>query len=357
LNCSLKLIESPPAPQIYIMPRLVASQDARSILLKHHHDLYEQLSLKVKSLRRASLAQAPSLVAAGVGGENGRHLKSALKKQVSFSEDTKPAPPDEDESSALLSHPQKEGEKEKIVVPGSDVVVEALTAGSEKAGEDKEEEQEEEVEGQRETKKIVQPIDVSVPLRTSLQRLVSALKADTSAMAIGTPIVVDPSASGSTSSSASNGPRTPTVQDAADDALPSESESEDEDGDDDDELEFDPFGSFTNKKEKKGSKKHGQRTNAAFSDPNQSIGNAGTALRASLSSLSATISTQTFMASSVAFNNNFRYSGLGDMASSTSSNENAGGKEGEEAENKQKAGDVSVVKAEIRGLKGLLLSR
>ncbi len=394
------------------MPRLVASQDARSIVLKHHHDLYDELMSKLRSLRRASPINAPSLVAAGVvgpsassgsgagagagagtgagAGAGDRQLKSALKKQVSFAEDTKPphlladdghgGSADEgegsDEGSPLLkTRKQTEREaarsssssREKIVVPGSDVVVEALVKESEKEVDvEADGENAEKGEGDEKKKKEIHPIDVNVPLRSSLSRLLTALKADTSAASIGSPIAQAPadSASQAQQPSSTSGPKQATVEDAYDLSSDEDSLEGGADDDDDDELEFDPFGGFAPKARK--GRKHGQRpatppsaSASASGTSTTSAGNAGTALRASLSGLSTLISTQTYMASSAAFNTNFRYSGMGDFglggssSTSTTTTDGAGGERKEE----NKGVDISVVKAEIRGLKGLLLSR
>ncbi|KDN37209.1 hypothetical protein K437DRAFT_259903 [Tilletiaria anomala UBC 951] len=401
--------------RIYIMPRLIASQDARSILLKHHRDLFEQLGTKVKSLRRGSLAQLPGVVSgsggagwdaagahAGGEGASGIKLKSALKR-VSFANDTKePAPEPEHDSLSPslredehteLSRCEKDGllPQQKAVVPGSGLLIEALVEDREKASEECKEEGvdagNEAVKGKgtgNKTKnKVAKDIDVNISLREALARLTSALKAETSAAAIGTPIVPSSTGSNDVASTGSGASvrTTPTnaivadsYQEALlddDDIVPGEDDDE-QDEDDDDELEFDPFGAFTpkcTKKKRRADRKHGERKYSGYIAVSSSTsgaaaagaGTASTALRAALSSLSGAVNTQTYMASTMAYGgqSQFRFSGLGSDAVATAGASAGSGEDdaSKEQGSKEKLGDISVVKTEIRWLKGLLLSR
>ena len=263
--------------------------------------------------------------------DGGKRIKSALKR-VSFAEDTKEGAPIDETTSLLQIEPENEMQTGKVVVAGSDVTVEALTqepqAISEK-GEEAAGDEEPDTEEAAFSKRKVHPIDVNTSLRESLKRLTTALKADTSSASIGIPVI--PEANGSAG--------------AAETGAREESASEEEESEEDeDELEFD-FESFGTKAgDKKGRKKHGQRTGAGAASPR--IGTKGSDLRASLSGLSAAVSAQTYMATSASFSNSFKYSGLGSdpNASSTTDEQN-------------KTGSIGVVKAEIRALKGLLLSR
>ena len=278
----------------YILPRITATFDARSIVLKHHRTLYNKLHATVAGL------------ATYIPDETKQQRKGVLKK-VHFGDELNSQP----ESPAANT--------EKAVMPGTDVVVSVPVEKENKTKHGQEgDEQPHPVTADDESGKEspeqpapapkLDPIDLTEPLRQSLSRLAAALKtADAPA----------PTATG---------PAAASVTEADSDG----EEWEEDDEDQDDGLEFDPYGSYQKQK------KHTQLSAVA-------PGGAGTSLRTSLSSLRAEINTHRFADSfSSSSSTHLRLGGLPSQSQSPASSP---------------SGDIGQVRAEIRSLKGLLLSR
>jgi hypothetical protein len=298
----------------YLVPRIVSTLDARSFLLKHHAEQYNLLANKIKTLRGNSLSPHSQI---GTSAP----LKGVLKK-VQFADDVM------NEKQAIEEEGKKEaGEKETI----QEKIV--ALEDTKKSLSDSEEE----AKTSESSEKIstIKPVDVMEPIRSSLIRLGQSLKADVSASAIGTDVVpafnADPR-------SISTRPASTTVEEEGDaDSWVSE--------DDSDELEFDPYSPSSSKNSKR---KHNPAyaTKAAASSTASST--TAVSLNSSLSTLNAYINSQTYMASANIYGGG-RSIGMNSLGGSTASS-------GSEKEG-SKAGDVAQIRADIRNLKGLLLSR
>ncbi|KAJ9476406.1 Pex14_N domain-containing protein [Pseudozyma hubeiensis] len=307
----------------YILPKITAMFDARSIVLKHHIVLFDRLRSSVAGLatyvpvQHARVDDAASAASAGSSP-----LKGVLKK-VHFNDEV-----DSTEKEGVKSTQNTSGEK--VVMPSTDVVVDAKTPLlSEGGSEDGSTGEGEEVE---EVRKI-EPIDLMVPIRESLTRLAEVMKGDLAGRS--TPSAVESRSSTNTSRRA----KVTSVTDAGSGSDSWEDDSStasaDED-DDDDGLEFDPYGAYQKKH------KHTQTSSSQTPSSSTSIAN----LKSTLVSLNADISTHAYAATSASYSGGgsaFRFAGSTDAAGS-----------GTES---PKSGDLGQVKAEIRSLKGLLLSR
>lgn len=301
-------------PQAYLLPRLTAMFDARSTLLKHHFELYDGIFARVRKLRKASLTSL-SVDAGGLTAAEGQPKRGALKR-VQFADDV--AGGEEREDSAQISSTKEGTKNEKVVMPATDVVVSAPRPEDQEKGAvapHNKELSEDGAEGQE-----VVPIDITDSIRTSLSALAAALRSDMSAAALGAP------------ASETRSVPAPTVADGSSES--GSDEEEDEDASDDG-LEFDPYGSYQKKK-------HSQSRDTSTTFNSHVPTHA--ALRASLGSLSAAVSTQMFVAGTSASSG--AYGGYGNLTGSPNTNADPA-----------KVGDVGQIKAEIRSLKGLLLSR
>jgi len=294
----------------YLLPRMITTLDSRSLLLKHHLDQYSILTNKIKSLRGNSLAPT-SHRSASAGPRKG------VLKKVQFADELgneKRAPEEEDKKEA--------GEKE----PSSEIY----------KAEVEEDIGKERGEGVESEEKInVESIDLLEPVRSSLLRLSQALRADASASAIGTEVA--PPASESTKLTYTKPSTATTVEEESDaDSWVSEEDS--------DELEFDPYSPTSTSSSKR---KHDPAvaSKASLPSPTNATSTSATSLNSSLSTLNAYINSQTYMASSHAYGGSMM--GMGGFGGTTSN----GNKES------SKAGDVAQIRADIRNLKGLLLSR
>lgn len=320
------------AYRAYILPKITAMFDARSIVLKHHIMLFDKLRSNV-----ASLATYVPVQRARIGGDdastNGASspLKGVLKK-VHFHDDVDTSAKEGEKEGVKLTQHAKDAKagSDKAVMPGTDVVVDAktplLAEGANEADDDADASASE--EGEAEPAKL-EPIDMMASIRESMASLAAALRGDLA----GNPSAASTGAAPSVSSSPSRGARVASVADAGSGSDEWEDEDTEADGsDDDDGLEFDPYGAYQKKH------KHTQ-TSATSSSGSGSASLAG--LKSTLASLNADISTHAFAASSSS-----SYSGgafrLGPGSSGAES---------------PKSGDLGQVKAEIRSLKGLLLSR
>ncbi|CDS01462.1 uncharacterized protein SPSC_02022 [Sporisorium scitamineum] len=298
------------AYRAYILPKITAMFDARSIVLKHHIVLFDRLRSNV-----ASLATYVPIQHTRIGGDDSATaaggvspLKGVLKK-VHFHDEVDTSQKDEKEGVKSTQLGSDSG-SEKVVMPGTDVVVDAKTpllsdAGSETASTD----EAEEAAGK------LEPIDLTMPIRERMTRLAAALKT-----------ISQPTPASATPSRAA---RVTSVTDAGSGS----DEWEDESDADDDGLELDPYGAYQ--------KKHKHTQSSSTTEGSRiSLSN----LKSTLISLNADISTHAYAASSSG-------GGGGGTAFRFGAAAGAGGAES------PKSGDLGQVKAEIRSLKGLLLSR
>ncbi|EST06686.1 Peroxisome membrane anchor protein Pex14p, N-terminal [Kalmanozyma brasiliensis GHG001] len=299
----------------YILPKITAMFDARSIVLKHHIVLFDKLRSNVASLATYVPVQHARIGgaeegAAGAAATTGP-LKGVLKK-VHFHDEV-------GEKEGVKSTQHGNDKSEKVVMPGTDVVVDAKTPLLSETHEGSDAGSTEEVEP---SLPKMEPIHLMTPIRDSLNRLAELLKTDLSGR---------PSTTASSTTSTPRASRATTVADAGSGS----DEWEDDPSDagtasDDDGLEFDPYGAYQKKH------KHTQSTPPS-STKSQSLSE----LKKTLVSLNADISTHAFAATSSS------YAGTGGLKFGA-------GAAGAES---PKSGDLGQVKAEIRSLKGLLLSR
>lgn len=314
----------------YLLPRMINTLDSRSLLLKHHVDQYSILANRIKNLRGNSLSPH---------SQQGSTIpRKGVLKKVQFVDEIV------GEKQVVEEEEKKEaGEKEPLLqnkMEGDDV------ESSNKQGEVDDSEDNSKLEEASEKANSIKPIDVLEPVRNSLTRLIQCLKADMSASAIGTEVAPSPQAITDQSRhilSSAPSPSTATTMEEESDADSWVSEE------DSDELEFDPYSPSSTSNSKR---KHNPAAATAASKVTTTsvLGNMPTAasstkaatLNSSLSTLSSYINTQTYMASAHIYGGG-RSTGFG-----ISSN---GEKE------ISKAGDVAQIRADIRNLKGLLLSR
>lgn len=298
----------------YLVPRIVSTLDARSFLLKHHAEQYNLLANKIKTLRGNSLSPHSQI---GISAP----LKGVLKK-VQFADNIT------NEKQAVEEEGKKEaGEKET----SQEKVVSLEDTKQSQSDSD------EEAKTSESSEKIssIKPVDVMEPIRSSLIKLGQSLKADVSASAIGTDVVPAFTAE---ARSTSIRPTSTTVEEESDaDSWVSE--------DDSDELEFDPYSPSSTKNSKR---KHNPAHATKAASASAASSTIAISLNSSLSTLNAYINSQTYMASANIYGGG-RSIGVSSMGGSTASS-------GSEKEG-SKAGDVAQIRADIRNLKGLLLSR
>lgn len=317
----------------YMMPRLIATLDARSNLLQHHRSLFSTLAGRVKSLKNNSLAPASTVQElqqqqqqSGNGGTT--PLKSALKK-VQFADEVEQKVVSGNDSKGTHKSEASEEEEKKESGESTALLSEKETIENSipvREGEEKPTEEGDEKNVEENEKPALPPINILESLQSSLARLNQALKADTSASAIGSDIGSERNSS--TSSLAT------TVEEESDAWVSDE---------DSDELEFDPFAPPSTKA-KSSKRKHSPRNNVSSSKSNidrPSASGTSSTLKSTLNSVNAYINTQTYMANANVFGS--RSLGIGSSGSTDS--------------NASKSGEVAQVRAEIRSLKGLLLSR
>ncbi|PWN54418.1 hypothetical protein IE53DRAFT_382973 [Violaceomyces palustris] len=307
----------------YVLPRITATFDARSIALKHHLSLFERLVDSTRKLTTYVPASSAGLPEATV------HRKGVLKK-VHFDDEV-----ESNAVSATQSQVGKEGTKNEMHTTTTETEAAASANSNEKDGLLPQDGKSEAVEGEAEAgvaqvkeKATMEPIDLTEPLRKSLGRLAAALRSDMSSSAVGPTEGGTPANPSTTSSSPSLAAR---VSDAGSDS--GSEEWEDDDDVSDDGLEFDPYGSYQKKKHSPSG--GSARSKAGKRDE----------LKQALKGFSAEISTHQFIASSQSATGGLtRYGGY------APSNPGSGSES-------PKSGDIGQVKAEIRSLKGLLLSR
>lgn len=335
----------------YMLPRIVSTLDSRSTLLKHHRDLYIMLANRINDVRHNGLAPFAGADTASNGNE--APTRKGVLKKVQFADEVGSAASPALDAKETISDDEEKKEsgdvkaplldKQERFVPPSDV--EANDAHADDA------------EQQIVQKEELPPIDILEPLRASLLRLKQSLQADTSASAIGMDVLPVPKSALSVSSQAStkSSSTTPSLEDESDaDSWLSESES--------DELEFDPFAPPTPKKGRSGGasarRKHTAKSDAAGGQaagkPQGSISaveTSATALKSTIASMHAYINSQTFRARAAG--------GFGGGANAGMSFGTYGGEgtEGKDGAKVNKPGDVAQIRADIRSLKGLLLSR
>ena len=333
----------------YILSKITAMFDARSIVLKHHIVLFDKLRSNVASLATYVPVQPVRLGAEERKSANGAApspLKGVLKKVHFHDEPAQKEKEKEKENEGVKSTQhgsETKSKTEKVVLPGTDVVVDAKTpllseAGKEDSDADASSQDGDDAEAGAAAPKL-EHIDVMTLIRESMARLAEALRGDLSgrpSTSTTTPILSD-----STASSTSRSARVASVADAGSGSDEWEDDDEEDRTDDDDDgLEFDPYGAYQ--------KKHKHTQSSAATTAASVSGSASlTGLKAALVSLNADISTHAFAAassSSTYGGEAFRF-GPGTTDGNASSAESP------------KSGDLGQVKAEIRSLKGLLLSR
>ncbi|EPQ29125.1 uncharacterized protein PFL1_03413 [Pseudozyma flocculosa PF-1] len=348
----------------YVLPRITATFDARSIVLSHHHVLYDKLRASVRGMATYLPASTAEVAKQQQQQQQQQQRKGVLKK-VHFGDEVDGGKLD-DSQRALAAAAGNDGaaddkghKTEKVVLPGTDVEVDARApdekqAADPAAGKDGDAAA---AEGAAagDLAQGLEPIDLTEPLRQSISRLAAVLRADMSSAAVGKPLdagaPVDSAASGAIASATTQA-RPATVSDA-DSESGSEWSDSDTDTVSDDGLEFDPYGSYTKKK-------HTQTPTTTSSTSGRSSSSSSAkrgALKSSLTSLSADISSRQFMATNQSFANStlgMRFGATPAAAAGGSSTSATGAGSGG---NETRSGEIGQVKAEIRSLKGLLLSR
>lgn len=333
------------AYRAYILPKITAMFDARSIVLKHHIVLFDKLRSNV-----ASLATYVPVQHARIGSDDtaattsaASPLKGVLKK-VHFTDELAASAENEKEGVKSTQHGSDKSSTEKVVMPGTDVVVDAKTPLLSETKEGSETDASVDGEEAEPAAPKLEPIDLMTPIRESMARLAEALKGDLS----GRP------AASTTTSSATSAPRAARVASVTDTGSGSDEWEDDDDhdadgSDDDDGLEFDPYGAHQKKH------KHTQSSSSSSSSSSTAKSGSGSAsisgLKSALVSLNADISTHAFAATS---SSSSMYSGAAFRFGPGTTDANSSSGSGAES---PKSGDLGQVKAEIRSLKGLLLSR
>ncbi|SNX84159.1 uncharacterized protein MEPE_02867 [Melanopsichium pennsylvanicum] len=323
----------------YILPKITAMFDARSIVLKHHIVLFDKLRSNVASIatyvpiQQSQLGSSEDTTAFTAKSP----LKGVLKK-VHFTDDPSVVGTESEKEGVKSTENTTEGKTEKVVLPGTDVVVDTKTPFlSEKDGS----ESEGSVEGGEEVEKAaapkMEPIDLTAPIRERMARLAEALKGELCGSHATTEAVASKA---TTNFIAPPRARVASVADAGSGSDEWESESDPGTASDDDGLEFDPYGAYQKKH------KHTQSsTTFTSSSSSYTVSPVLSSLKSALVGLNADISTHAFSANSSSSytGGTFRFgAGTTDTGSGTES---------------PKSGDLAQVKAEIRSLKGLLLSR
>lgn len=348
----------------FVLPRLASTLNGRSFLLKHHVGLWDNVVGSVRALKGGAAG-------AGLGPEGLRKAvtkaemeaegprkgsserRSSLTKKVQFADEVDGGsleqhqagemepllPKKATQMSSTDEDKEKQGKKEGA---GQDDEKAALKAEGQEEGEQT---AEEEAAKQQE----LEPIDVCAPIRESLAALVQRLRQDRQ----------DDAASSSVAA------RATTVQDEeveeGSDASGGSWEDEEED------VEFDPFvevhgaSSSADKKKSKTAKKAGSGSKAKKSTsttpPSSSAANvfpADSPLYTSLSSLNASVTARLIASSSAArsFSRHQTAFSFGLPAPASSSDKK------QEATGEDKTAELGAqIKAEIRSLKGLMLSR
>ncbi|TKY90991.1 hypothetical protein EX895_000990 [Sporisorium graminicola] len=337
------------AYRAYVLPKFTAMFDARSIVLKHHIVLFDRLRSNVASLATYVPVQHARLVglddsaaaATSAGGVASPPLKGVLKK-VHFHDEVDAAKDSDKEGVKSTQHGSGMAGSEKVVMPGTDVVVDAKTPLlSEAEGSETDASTVSEGAEAEQVVPKLEPIDLMTPIRESMARLASALKTDLSGR---------PTTPATPSTTSPRGARVASVVDAGsgsdewEDDSASDANTSDQD-DDDDGLEFDPYGAYQKKH------KHTQSSSSPHTTTNAASGSGSASLadlRSTLVSLNADISAHAFAASASAA------AGAPGGAAFRFGPAAAGAGSGAES---PKSGDLGQVKAEIRSLKGLLLSR
>ncbi|KAN0060334.1 hypothetical protein ACQY0O_007663 [Thecaphora frezii] len=334
----------------YVLPRMTATLEARSIALKHHIVLFDKLRSSVLGMATYLPASASEAAA-----QHQQQQRRGVLKKVHFGDEVDGGKLDDGTAADATTALEKTSkETQKVVLPGTDVVVDAVVSektdglDGEKAGLEATASE----EAAEPAQPKLEPIDLTEPLRQSISRLASVLRADMSSSALGKPI--DPTLAadvGAASAPTSmRGPRSATVADAASD---SGSEWSDSDADtvSDDGLEFDPYGSYNKKKHTQAS------PSSSFGGSGASTSSRAGSLRTSLASLSAEINSRQFLATTQSFpasstGGGLRFGALPASSTMTTTTTMAGS-----GANETRSGEIGQVKAEIRSLKGLLLSR
>lgn len=292
-----------PASQAYLLPRLTAMLTARSQLLTRHVELYDSLVSQLHALGSKALVPCavPLDAAARAAAQQGEEAKAEEKtgKRVSFA-DEKGGHLERGPEEAKAEAAQNKGALKKEESKG-DAAAGATPAEDGEAPESPAE-------------PTVEPIHLSPEFPSSLTRLAAALRSSAPA-----------------SSAPRASPRVASVTAVADDSSDDWESSEMSDG-----LEFDPFAPPRPSALRRRRAKH-SGTSSAGAAPD---------LSKSLGSLNSYLHAQTLAAATPLTP---RYGFAPAAASAKGSGESGSEREGRL--------DVGVLKAEIRSLKGLLLSR
>lgn len=320
------------AYRVYILPKITAMFDARSIVLRHHITLFDKLRDQVTGL--ATYVPKQIIAPDATPAANGASARKGVLKKVHFNDHAAEKQEKDDEGVKATQHDDKADEStttDKVITPGTDVVIDSATTPAKN-----ESEADTTAEGEAEAPQPT-PIDLTEPIRSSLSKLAEALKANMSSSALSAP-------SASSSAPIGRASRSTTVHDAGSGSDDWEDDEEDEEASDDG-LEFDPYGAYQKKL------KHTQATSTATSSTKTPASLSG--LKSAIASLNADISTHAFAATSSSSNmysSSFRYMPTSGTANTTGDGNSSGTES-------PKFGDLGQVKAEIRSLKGLLLSR
>lgn len=340
----------------YLMPRLIGTLDARSELLKHHRELYSTLTGRINGLRNNSLA--PASVQELQNGVSPLPRKGVLKRVQFADEVAKSKGGDEkaEAKAAVAADGHQADEEDKKQAGELKRSVSAIEGKPEYSQEEKASlaSVEQGVDKESKAEGALAPIDILESWRASLARLNQTLKADMSAAAVGSNVDADTTQTPTGTAAKSSSALAATVEDESD----AESWVSEEDSD---ELEFDPFAppSTKSKTKRKHTPKSSESTaprnmasaaTSTLSDRPTAAGTSASSLKSTLNGMNAYLNTQTYMANANVFGS--RSLGFSSIGGSVSSGGSAGGES-----NQPKAGEVGQVRAEIRSLKGLLLSR
>lgn len=320
------------AYRVYILPKITATFDARSIVLRHHITLFDKLRHNVGNLAMYMPKETLDVKSAQDASSNGVSARKGVLKKVHFN-DHSAQKADMDEEGVKATQHDDEAKKatttEKVITPGTDVVIDSATAPAKPDSA---------VDSEPQPVQLA-PIDLTEPIRSSLAKLAESLRANMTSATTSTSTNTD------RSTSHARAARSTTVQDASSGSDDWEDDEEEDEEASDDGLEFDPYGAYQKKL------KHTQATTTATAAAKTPASLTG--LKGAIASLNADISTHSFAATSSSsnmFSSSYRYM-PGGTAGATGDGSSSSGTDS------PKFGDLGQVKAEIRSLKGLLLSR
>lgn len=342
-----------------MLPRLVTTLNCRSYLLKHHHRLWDNVVGSVQALRQGKLVPSEKEIrdeAKEDRQKDNPESRRAGGKKVQFADEVDGGELEQREGEVATSKGRELGEKQPLL------------SKEEEGEQDEAEGGDEEVEAEP----SIQPIDLCEPVRTSLAALSRRLRQD----------------------SPQSDTRPPaSVQEGSDDEIElgdgaDSSGSDSWQDDDEEDAEFDPFVEMKNSKKKssttskrrnngagpKANRKHSppSSTNAAGANPSTAAAtmttSPGSNLYTSLVDLNSSIHARHLATQSKAFrlgsNTSFAFAHANANKTIGGGEEGGGGAGGGksttsgDANSEEKVSETAAqIRAEIRSLKGLLLSR